>query len=71
MGDVNKKDIYVQLSLKAIRDGKVFNGAELDYPSQSEVSYTMMEKGLLELLASWGDAAIKAGQPMAKKTGPA
>ncbi len=70
MGDVNKKDIYVQISLKAIRNGEVFNTVNLDYPTQSEVSYTMMEKGLMELLASWGDAALKAALPEAKP-GPA
>ncbi len=62
MGDVNKKDLYVQLKLKAIRNGGVFNTADLDYSFQSEVSYTMMEKGLMELLAKWGDDVIGAVQ---------
>jgi len=54
--DVLKKDIYVELELRAIRNGVEWNGIKDRLPMQSEASYFGIEHVLTEALKSLGIA---------------
>ena len=44
--EATEKNIYVVLTLTAIRDGHVWNRVTEEYPGQSKDSYTDLEKQL-------------------------
>lgn len=52
--EATEKNIYVVLTLTAIRDGHVWNRVTEEYPGQSKDSYTELEKQLAEMLLKMG-----------------
>ena len=52
--ETTEKNIYVMLTLTAIKDGHVWNRVTEEYPGQSEDSYTELEKRLSETLVQMG-----------------
>lgn len=57
--DVLKKDIYVELELRAIRNGVEWSRIPMKIPMQSEASYFIIEGVLNEAMKSLG---VMAGQ---------
>jgi len=49
-----QKNIYVMLTLTAIKNGKVWNEVVEKYPDQSEESYTELQERLAEMLVKLG-----------------
>jgi hypothetical protein len=49
-------DIYVEVTLRAMRNGAVWNEIKADYPGQSEASYYGIEHVLSEALKGLGAA---------------
>lgn len=52
--NVEVPDIYVEVTLRAVRNGAVWNEIKVDYPGQSEVSYYAIEHVLSDALKSLG-----------------
>lgn len=52
--NVETPDIYVEVTLRAVRNGAVWNEIKVDYPGQSEASYYAIEHVLSEALKSLG-----------------
>jgi len=57
--NVLKKDIYVELELRAIRNGVEWSRIPMKIPMQSEASYFVIEGALNDALRSIG---VMAGQ---------
>ena len=54
--NVATPDIYVEVTLRAVRNGAVWSEIKVDYPGQSEASYYAIEHVLSEALKSLGAA---------------
>jgi len=54
MSNSAKKDMFVMLTLTAIKDGREWNSVTEKYPNQSKASYTEIQKRLSETLIQLG-----------------
>lgn len=58
----DEKNIYVELSIRAIKDGRVWQEGVERYPGQSKMSYLAIEEALTKALLKLGhDAASLKG----------
>lgn len=60
-----EKNIYVEVTVKAIRDGSVYSQTINQSPNQTKSTFTKMEMDMADLLKSWG--ALSLGVDPGKK----
>ena len=53
-----KKDIYVELTMRAIKDGKVWQRSVGEYPGIDKAAYLAIEEAISATLIGIGHAAL-------------
>ena len=57
-----KKDIYVEITIKAIKDGSEWQSTTVGYPRQTKDAYTVIEQTMGQALMSLDEVARNAGK---------